>query len=116
MPYIDQFSEESLLVIKKPPLAAPTIFNKQLSNSENTFLEDRFVCFAYRYQYQNGEFSAVSQFSAPAFTTSSFSFDFDTLSQRTFRIQIPRRRHDDFSKHRPLLIYIYESLFLRSHF
>ena len=80
MPYIDQFSEESLLVIKKPPLAAPTIFNKQLSNSENTFLEDRFVCFAYRYQYQNGEFSAVSQFSAPAFTTSSFSFDFDSLA------------------------------------
>ena len=47
MPYIDQFSAESLLVIKKPPLAAPTIFNKQLSNSENTFLEDKFVCFAY---------------------------------------------------------------------
>ena len=79
MPYIDQFSEESLLVIKKPPLAAPTIFNKQLSSSENTFLEDKFVCFAYRYQYQNGEFSAVSQFSPPAFTTSSFSFDFDSF-------------------------------------
>lgn len=79
MPYIDQFSAESLLVIKKPPLAAPTIFNKQLSNSENTFLEDKFVCFAYRYQYQNGEFSAVSQFSPPAFTTSSFSFDFDSF-------------------------------------
>ena len=79
MPYIDQFSAESLLVIKKPPLESPSISTKKLNNSNNTFLEDRFVCFAYRYQYQNGEFSAVSQFSTPAFTASSFSFSQDSF-------------------------------------
>ena len=43
MPYLDQFSAESLLVVKKPPLASPVISTKKLQNSNNTFLEDRFV-------------------------------------------------------------------------
>jgi len=73
MAYVDQFSAESLLVIKQPPLSSPTIVNKKISG-ENNFLEDRFVCFGYRYQYQSGEFSAVSQFSDPAFTPGPFSF------------------------------------------
>ena len=73
MAYIDQFSAESLLVIKKPPSESPTI-NLINTIGESTFLEDRFVCFAYRYQYANGEFSAVSQFSDPAFAAASFGF------------------------------------------
>tara|TARA_A100000172_G_scaffold76180_1_gene59433 strand:+ start:1323 stop:5933 length:4611 start_codon:yes stop_codon:yes gene_type:complete len=73
MSYRDQFSAESILVIKKPPLAAPTIVLKTIPNG-GTFLEDRFICFAYRYQYQNGEFSAVSQFSNPAFRAGPFQF------------------------------------------
>lgn len=75
--YIDQFSAESLLVIKKPPVAAPTIVPFK-NSSDNNFLEDRFVCFAYRYQYADGEFSATSQFSAPAFTAQSFKFSVDS--------------------------------------
>ncbi len=73
MSYIDQFSAESILVIKKPPVSAPTIILKTIPNG-GTFLEDRFICFAYRYQYQNGEFSAVSQFSNPAFRAGPFEF------------------------------------------
>ncbi len=73
MSYTDQFSAESILVIKKPPIAAPSIVLKTIPNG-GTFLEDRFICFAYRYQYQNGEFSAVSQFSDPAFRAGSFEF------------------------------------------
>ena len=73
MSYIDQFSAESILVIKKPPVSAPTIVLKTIPNG-GTFLEDRFICFAYRYQYQNGEFSAVSQFSNPAFRAGPFEF------------------------------------------
>lgn len=73
MALIDQFSAESLLVIKRPPTSSPTIVTRTLSNA-GTFLEDRFICFAYRYQYQNGEFSAVSQFSDPAFVAGSFQF------------------------------------------
>jgi hypothetical protein len=71
--YIDQFSAESLLVIKKPPVEAPTIV-PFATGGENNFLEDRFVCFAYRYQYADGEFSATSQFSSPAFTSGTFRF------------------------------------------
>lgn len=71
--YIDQFSAESLLVIKKPPTEAPTIVPFR-TNGENNFLEERFICFAYRYQYGDGEYSATSQFSPPAFTSGVFRF------------------------------------------
>ena len=76
--YIDQFSAESLLVIKKPPVSAPAIV-PFTSAGENNFMEDRFLCFAYRYQYANGEFSATSQFSDPAFVSGSFSFGFNSF-------------------------------------
>ena len=73
--FIDQFSAESLLVIKKPPRTSPAI-NLLAVASENNFLEDRFVCFGYRYQYADGEFSATSQFSEPAFLPRPFRYDF----------------------------------------
>jgi hypothetical protein len=74
MSYIDSFNAEDILVIKKPPISAPTIVSRKESNG-STFLEDRFVCFAYRYEYQNGEFSATSQFSPPAFLGGLYTFD-----------------------------------------
>ena len=74
MAYIDQFSAESILVIKKPPSTAPTIVTSARAGG-SVFIVDRFICFAYRYEYQNGEFSAVSQFSAPAFTGGISQFD-----------------------------------------
>ena len=75
--YIDNFSAESILVIKKPPVSAPTIV-PFITASQNDFLEERFLCFAYRYEYQNGEFSAVSQFSDPAFLSKAFSFSYNS--------------------------------------
>ena len=41
--YIDQFTAESLLVIKKPPIEAPTIVPFK-NNGDNTYLQDRFIC------------------------------------------------------------------------
>tara|TARA_R100001460_G_scaffold56018_3_gene95442 strand:- start:1528 stop:6105 length:4578 start_codon:yes stop_codon:yes gene_type:complete len=73
MSYIDQFSAESILVIKKPPTSAPSIVTSTVADG-TVFLEDRFICFAYRYEYQNGEFSATSQFSAPAFQAGVYRF------------------------------------------
>ena len=70
---IDQFSAEEIMVIKKPPLAAPT-FRLLKTNLEDAFLEDEFICFAYRYRYANGEYSATSQFSEPAFNPKAFDF------------------------------------------
>ena len=75
---VDGFTAESILVIKKPPIAAPTI-SPFINASQNNFLEDKFICFAYRYEYQNGQFSAVSQFSDPAFLSKSFSFSYNTF-------------------------------------
>ena len=60
--YIDQFTAESLLVIKKPPIEAPTIVPFK-NNGDNTYLQDRFICFAYRYQYADGEYSPFAPFS-----------------------------------------------------
>ena len=70
---IDQFTNNDILVIKAPPVAAPTL-NLLTTTLEDSFLEDNFICFAYRYKYANNEYSAVSQFSEPAFDPNEFSF------------------------------------------
>lgn len=75
---IDQFSAESILVIKKPPVASPGIQLLTTGNQEN-FLEDRFICFAYRYRYDDGEYSATSQWSAPAFQPNPFEFSINSF-------------------------------------
>lgn len=70
---IDQFSAESILVIKRPPVEAPT-FELVNTGQQDNFLEDRFICFAYRYQYEGGEYSAISPWSDIAFQTKPFDF------------------------------------------
>ena len=37
-------------------------------------MEDRLLCFGYRWEYANNEYSATSQFSAPVFESKPFSF------------------------------------------
>ena len=74
---VDGVSAESLLVIKRPP--AETIGLQTLpTTSEDNFLEDRFVCFAYRWKYEDNEYSATSQFTDPAFIPKPFNYDFAT--------------------------------------
>jgi hypothetical protein len=63
---IDGFSAEDILVVKAPPIAAPTIAPFSIQGEDN-FLEDRLISFAYRYKYEDNEYSAISQFSAPSF-------------------------------------------------
>ena len=70
---VDQFSAESILVIKKPPINSPSI-QTITTNSQENLLEDKFLCFAYRYKYEDNEYSAASQFSAPAFLPKPFNF------------------------------------------
>ena len=74
---IDQFSAESILVVKKPPAESPTI-NPIITGSQDNFIETRFICFAYRYRYADGEYSATSQFSPPAFLPNPFRFSIDS--------------------------------------
>jgi hypothetical protein len=75
---IDQISAESLLVIKRPPIESPSITPIITSGQEN-FLETRFICFAYRYRYVDGEYSATSQWSEPAFIPKSFEFSINSM-------------------------------------
>jgi hypothetical protein len=74
---IDQFSAESILVIKRPPVESPgvTLIN---TGNQNDFLENRYICFAYRYLYEDGEYSATSQWSAPAFQPKPFDFSINS--------------------------------------
>jgi hypothetical protein len=69
--------KERLQVIKKPPMSAPEI---QLTNTpgQENFLEENFICFAYRYRYADNQYSAISQFSEPAFIPQDFSFSNDS--------------------------------------
>lgn len=70
---VDGFTEEAILVVKKPPVNSPTI-EPLATASQDNFLEDRFVCFAYRYRYADGEYSATSQFSEPSFIPKGFQY------------------------------------------
>ena len=70
---VDGFSNESILVIKKPPIESPSIALLATNGQEN-FLTDNFICFAYRYRYEDGEYSATSQWSGPAFIPKQFEF------------------------------------------
>lgn len=67
----DAITEEDISVVVKPPTYAPAVEQINISGGEN-FLEDKFVCFAYRYKYRDGEYSALSQFSRPTFQPHPF--------------------------------------------
>jgi len=75
---LDVLNPESILVIKKPPIEAPEVTPITTSGQQN-FLETRFICFAYRYKYVDGEYSATSQWSAPAFVPNQFQFSVNSM-------------------------------------
>lgn len=76
---IDQFIAEDILVIKRPPVEAPTLKLFNVAGQQDNFLEERFISFAYRYRYSNGEYSATSQFSKYAFDPGTFNFSFNSF-------------------------------------
>jgi hypothetical protein len=75
---IDQITAESLLVIKKPPVQSPGV-EPLVTNGQENYLDTRFICFAYRYKYIDGEYSATSQWSQPAFVPNPFSFSIESF-------------------------------------
>jgi hypothetical protein len=76
--YVDNFSSEDLLVIKRPPEESPLV-QPIATSSQDNYMDTRFICFAYRYRYSDGEYSATSQWSAPAFVAQPFEFSVDSL-------------------------------------
>ena len=75
-PLVDGFINEDILVIKKPPAAAPSISLVRTGGQEN-YLEERFICFGYRYKYADEEYSATSQFTSAAFVPNLFNYSPD---------------------------------------
>ena len=75
---IDQFTSEKLLVIKKPPTESPTVTPIVTGGQEN-YLDTRFVSFAYRYRYIDGEYSATSQWSQVSFIPNPFQFSINSM-------------------------------------
>jgi len=84
---VDAFTDESINVIVKPPLYSPTLEMQVVDNGNKSYLTDEFVCFSYRYKYENGEYSALSPFSLPAFDPESpegsLNIDFSTLKNES---------------------------------
>lgn len=76
--YSSALTEDDISVIVKAPVSAPSITLSGQNLPEN-YMEDKFICFAYRWRYNNDQFSALSPFTQPAFSAGSFSFDPATL-------------------------------------
>ena len=77
-------TESDISVIVAPPFQSPSIKLISISGDEN-YIEDRFLSFAYRYRYLDGEYSAMSQFSEIAFEPGFFNFDFSTFTNSGMR-------------------------------
>jgi hypothetical protein len=62
-------TEADITVIKKKPIAAPTTaITKHTSDpSDKSLFEDKFVRFAYRWKFKNGQYSVISPFTNPLF-------------------------------------------------
>ena len=71
---VDKITDEEINLIVKPPSEAPSASLRNSPGEEN-YLETRFVSFAYRYRYVDGEYSALSQFTDVAFEPSQFRFN-----------------------------------------
>lgn len=81
---VDQLTEQDIGVILAPPLNSPEISQYQIGGGEN-FMEEILISFAYRWQYEDGEYSALSPFSEYAFTPGPFNFDYSTYNQEGMR-------------------------------
>ena len=74
---LDVVTAEELLVIKKPPYE-PIGVRSLENDSKDTFLEDRFVCFSYRWRYSGNQYSATGLWSQPTFLPGAFNYNFAT--------------------------------------
>lgn len=69
------FSEEAILLIKKPPLVTATVAGGTTATAgETNPIEDKMFVFSYRYRYTNGEISAMAPFSEVGFFPQDFTY------------------------------------------
>lgn len=76
---INGFTETQISLMKPSPIFAPDItLTISTDGISNNFIEDKFICFAYRYKYVGGFYSAPSSWSRIAFQPRNFLLDFQT--------------------------------------
>lgn len=80
---LNGFNEEMLLLVKKPPLYAPTIVLDDTVTEEENNIEEKFITIFYRYKYLDGEYSAISPSSSYGFRAKRFNYDFATQSNES---------------------------------
>jgi len=74
----NNFDESDISVIVAPPMSAPLVSLYNSSGEENYIL-DKFISFSYRYKYDNGEYSSLSQFADIAFEPGQFELDYTSF-------------------------------------
>lgn len=75
---VNGFDIEDITLIKKPPRFAPET-NLIYNGKEGNNIEEKFFLFAYRYQYLDNEWSALSSFTNYKFIPKPFEIDYYTL-------------------------------------
>lgn len=76
---VDGFIEDDISLIKKPPRFAPEVNLTFTTSTLENNLEDKFLSFAYRYKYLDGEYSAISSFTNYQFAPEQFDLDYQTM-------------------------------------
>jgi len=77
---LDGFTAEEIMLIKKPPTYSPIL--EPIISTENVqanYLENKFLCFATRYKYKDGYYSAISSWSKYFFEPNLYNIDFETF-------------------------------------
>jgi len=73
---VDAYILEDVSLIKTAPLVAPVLTLGVTATGLENNIESKFLSFAYRYKYQNGEWSALSPFSEFAFMPDAFEYNY----------------------------------------
>lgn len=77
--YASGFTEEDIVLIKKPPFYSPEIIDKILDATiADDELCNKFISLSYRYKYVDGDFSSLSSYSDTLFWQKSDEFDIDS--------------------------------------
>jgi len=73
---LNNFYEEDIQVIVKPPLQRPFIYLSKSTTTDENFIKEKFLQFSYRYKYVDNEYSAISPFSSVAFDPYQFQYNY----------------------------------------
>lgn len=77
------FNSQQISLLKRPPLAPPTLTLATTVSEEENNLAERFLRFSHRYRYADGEVSALSPFTETAFLPGNFRYDYSISSNES---------------------------------